>query len=38
VLPNPSGRNAAYPSFESKLEWYVRLRAFLGPLPSPPRR
>jgi TDG/mug DNA glycosylase family protein len=26
VLPNPSGRNAAYPSFESKLEWFVRLR------------
>jgi double-stranded uracil-DNA glycosylase len=26
VLPNPSGRNAAYPSFESKLTWFVRLR------------
>jgi len=26
VLPNPSGRNAAYPSFESKLRWFVRLR------------
>jgi TDG/mug DNA glycosylase family protein len=26
VLPNPSGRNAAYPSFESKLAWFVRLR------------
>ncbi len=30
VLPNPSGRNAAYPSFESKLAWFVRLRRFLG--------
>ncbi len=30
VLPNPSGRNAAYPSFDSKLEWFVRLRAFVG--------
>ncbi len=29
VLPNPSGRNAAYPSFESKLRWFVRLREFL---------
>jgi TDG/mug DNA glycosylase family protein len=28
VLPNPSGRNAAYPSFASKLEWFARLRAF----------
>ncbi len=28
VLPNPSGRNAAFPSFESKLEWFRRLRAF----------
>jgi TDG/mug DNA glycosylase family protein len=28
VLPNPSGRNAAYPSFESKLTHFVRLRAF----------
>jgi len=30
VLPNPSGRNAAFPSFESKLGWFVRLRTFLG--------
>jgi TDG/mug DNA glycosylase family protein len=30
VLPNPSGRNAAYPSFESKLGWFVRLRELLG--------
>ena len=28
VLPNPSGRNAAYPGFASKLEWFARLRAF----------
>ncbi len=28
VLPNPSGRNAAFPSFESKLVWFVRLREF----------
>ncbi len=36
VLPNPSGRNAAYPSFESKLDWFVRLRAFVGS-PAPKR-
>jgi len=23
VVPNPSGRNAAYPSFEGKLAWFV---------------
>jgi TDG/mug DNA glycosylase family protein len=28
VLPNPSGRNAAYPGFASKLEWFARLRQF----------
>jgi len=46
VLPNPSGRNAAYPSFESKLEWFVRLHALVGarhstspgPLPFGDRR
>jgi len=26
VVPNPSGRNAAYPGFEDKLVWYRRLR------------
>jgi double-stranded uracil-DNA glycosylase len=36
VLPNPSGRNAAYPSFDSKLEWFVRLRE-LGGAGSPAR-
>jgi TDG/mug DNA glycosylase family protein len=30
VLPNPSGRNAAYPGFASKLGWFVRLREFVG--------
>ncbi len=29
VLPNPSGRNAAFPGFEDKLEWFVRLREFV---------
>jgi TDG/mug DNA glycosylase family protein len=26
VVPNPSGRNAAYPGFRDKLVWYRRLR------------
>src|SRR5207247_10078008 len=26
VVPNPSGRNAAYPGFGDKLVWYRRLR------------
>ena len=26
VLPNPSGRNAAFPGFESKRMWFERLR------------
>jgi TDG/mug DNA glycosylase family protein len=25
VIPNPSGRNAAYPGFQDKLAWYRRL-------------
>ena len=25
VLPNPSGRNRAYPGFQSKLVWYAQL-------------
>ncbi len=43
VLPNPSGRNAAFPSFERKLEWFVRLREYEAappdapPAPPPPR-
>lgn len=28
VVPNPSGRNAAYPGFADKLRWYRRLRRF----------
>jgi TDG/mug DNA glycosylase family protein len=32
VLPNPSGRNAAYPGFEDKLVWFVRLRDFVRAL------
>jgi len=31
VLPNPSGRNQAYPSFDSKLEWYRALAELIGP-------
>ena len=27
---NPSGKNAALPSFESKLAWFVRLRELVG--------
>jgi TDG/mug DNA glycosylase family protein len=29
VLPNPSGRNAAFPGFADKLGWFVRLREFV---------
>jgi hypothetical protein len=28
VVPNPSGRNAAYPGFADKLTWFRRLRRF----------
>ena len=28
VVPNPSGRNAAYPGFADKLAWYRRLRRY----------
>jgi TDG/mug DNA glycosylase family protein len=28
VVPNPSGRNAAYPGFHDKLVWYRRLAAY----------
>ena len=31
VLPNPSGRNAAFPGFDDKLEWFVRLRGYIKP-------
>lgn len=29
VLPNPSGRNAAFPGFDDKLVWFRRLREML---------
>lgn len=29
VLPNPSGRNAAFPGFEQKRAWFAALREFL---------
>ena len=32
VVPNPSGRNAAYPGFADKLLWYRRLRRAAPPL------
>ena len=28
VVPNPSGRNAAYPGFDDKLLWYRRLASY----------
>ena len=31
VVPNPSGRNAAYPGFGDKLVWYRRLRRWAKP-------
>ncbi len=30
VLPNPSGRNAAFPGFEQKRVWFEALRAFVA--------
>jgi TDG/mug DNA glycosylase family protein len=30
VVPNPSGRNAAYPGFQDKLVWYRRLRSYVA--------
>jgi TDG/mug DNA glycosylase family protein len=38
VVPNPSGRNAAFPSFASKLAWYVRLREIVLAAEPAPRR
>jgi len=29
VVPNPSGLNASFPGFESKLQWFTRLRVFV---------
>ena len=40
VVPNPSGRNAAYPGFNDKLVWYRRLARWadrVGPGARPPR-
>ena len=40
VVPNPSGRNAAYPGFNDKLVWYRRLARWAdraGPAAWPPR-
>ncbi len=31
VVPNPSGRNAAYASFVDKLVWYRRLKRWVAP-------
>jgi hypothetical protein len=28
VLPNPSGLNASFPTFDAKLPWFVALREF----------
>ncbi len=38
VLPNPSGRNRAYPGFERKLVWYRDLATHLsaGGVPNAP--
>jgi TDG/mug DNA glycosylase family protein len=34
VLPNPSGLNASFPTFEAKLPWFVALRAYVATLPA----
>ena len=36
VVPNPSGRNAAYPGFGDKLVWYRRLRRWADRVCGPP--
>lgn len=38
VVPNPSGLNATYPTFEAKLPWFVALREFAGIEAKPRRR
>lgn len=35
VIPNPSGRNAAYPGFRDKLIWFRRLRSYVDRLIFP---
>jgi double-stranded uracil-DNA glycosylase len=34
VVPNPSGRNAAYPGFADKLRWYRRLQRWAEASPA----
>jgi TDG/mug DNA glycosylase family protein len=38
VVPNPSGRNAAYPGFADKLVWYRRLRRWAERAEATPLR
>jgi double-stranded uracil-DNA glycosylase len=38
VVPNPSGRNAAYPGFRSKLVWYRRLERWAAARARRPSR
>jgi TDG/mug DNA glycosylase family protein len=38
VVPNPSGRNAAYPGFQDKLVWYRRLERWAATRGRPPGR
>ncbi|MDB4959571.1 MAG: Uracil-DNA glycosylase superfamily [Myxococcales bacterium] len=35
VLPNPSGLNASFPTFATKLPWFQELRAFASGKPVP---
>jgi double-stranded uracil-DNA glycosylase len=37
VLPNPSGLNASFPTFEAKLPWFVALREYVDRLEHRPR-
>jgi len=37
VVPNPSGLNASFPTFEAKLPWFVALCAYRDALVSPQR-
>jgi TDG/mug DNA glycosylase family protein len=37
VVPNPSGLNASFPSFASKLVWFEALRTFVETQPVPGR-
>jgi double-stranded uracil-DNA glycosylase len=34
VVPNPSGLNASFPGFDSKLVWFAALRDWLGERPA----